>query len=42
MPKSNKILKTVATIVITLGIGTGLVYATGTVVNEKIWREPKQ
>lgn len=42
MPKSTKILKTVATIVITLGIGTGLVYATGTVVNEKIWKEPKQ
>lgn len=42
MPKSTKILKTVATIVITLGIGTGLVYATGTVVSEKIWKEPKQ
>ena len=42
MPKSTKILKTVATIVITLGIGTGLVYATGTVASEKIWKEPKQ
>lgn len=42
MPKSTKILKTVATIVITLGIGTGLVYATGAIVNEKIWKEPEQ
>ena len=41
MPKSNKILKTVATIVITLGIGTGLVYATGNAIYEKIWKQPE-
>lgn len=42
MTKPTKILKTVATILITVSVGTGLVYATGTVVNEKIWKEPKE
>ena len=41
MPKFKKILKAVATILITLGIGTGLVYATGSVVYEKIWKQPE-
>lgn len=38
----SKILKTAATIVLTLGIGSGLVYATGAVVYEKIWKEPEE
>lgn len=42
MTKPTKILKTAATILITVSVGTGLVYATGTVVNEKIWKEPKE
>lgn len=41
MPKFNKITKAVATVVITLGIGTGLVYAAGTVAYEKIWKQPE-
>lgn len=41
MPKFNKITKAVATVVITLGIGTGLVYAVGTVAYEKIWKQPE-
>mgnify|MGYP006920200336 CR=1 FL=1 len=41
--KSHKknILKMVASFVLTIGITSGLVYATGTVVYEKIWKEPK-
>ena len=41
MSKWNKISKAVATVAITLGIGTGLVYATGTAVYEKIWKQPE-
>lgn len=39
-PKKN-ILKMVASFILTIGITSGLVYATGTVVYENIWREPK-
>lgn len=40
MPKNNKISKIVAGIILTLSLGTGLVYAT-TNLYEKIWKEPK-
>ena len=40
MPKINKISKSVATILVVLGLGTGIVYAT-TNIYEKIWKEPK-
>lgn len=40
MPKMNKITKSVATILIVLGLGTGVVFAT-TNIYEKIWKEPK-
>ena len=40
MPKMNKITKSVATILIVLGLGTGVVFAT-TNLYEKIWKEPK-
>ena len=36
----NKITKSVATILIVLGLGTGVVFAT-TNLYEKIWKEPK-
>lgn len=35
------VLKTVASFILVLGITSGLVYATGTVVYEKIWKEPR-
>lgn len=41
MPKINKISKYVATAIITLGIGTGIVYATGTAIYDKIWKQPE-
>ena len=41
MPKINKISKYVATTIITLGIGTGIVYATGTAIYDKIWKQPE-
>lgn len=41
MPKINKISKYVATAIITLGIGTGIVYATGTAIHDKIWKQPE-
>lgn len=37
----NGVLKMVASFVLTIGITSGLVYATGSVVYENIWREPK-
>ena len=37
----NKLWKTVATFLLTIGITTGLVYATS-VAYEKIWKEPEQ
>ena len=40
MPKINKITKSVATILVILGLGTGVVLAT-TNLYEKIWKEPK-
>ena len=40
MPKMNKITKSVATILVILGLGTGVVLAT-TNLYEKIWKEPK-
>lgn len=40
MPKMNKITKSVATILVVLGLGTGVVFAT-TNLYEKIWKEPK-
>lgn len=40
MPKMNKITKSVATILIVLGLGTGVVFAT-TNLYEKIWKEHK-
>ena len=40
MPKINKISKSVATILVVLGLGTGVVFAT-TNLYEKIWKEPK-
>ena len=39
MPKINKIAKSVATILVVLGLGTGIVYAT-TNLYEKIWKSP--
>lgn len=39
-PKRN-LLKMVATFVLALGVTSGLVYATGTVI-DKIWKEPKK
>ena len=41
MPKINKISKYVAIAIITLGIGTGIVYATGTAIYDKIWKQPE-
>ena len=41
MTKINKISKYVATAIITLGIGTGIVYATGTAIYDKIWKQPE-
>ena len=41
MPKINKISKYVAAAIITLGIGTGIVYATGTAIYDKIWKQPE-
>lgn len=41
MKKVNKLPKIVATIVATLGIMSGLVYATANIY-EKIWKEPKE
>ena len=41
MPKTNKISKYVATAIITLGIGTGIVYATGSAIYDKIWKQPE-
>ena len=40
IPKMNKITKSVATILVVLGLGTGVVFAT-TNLYEKIWKEPK-
>ena len=40
MPKMNRITKSVATILVVLGLGTGVVFAT-TNLYEKIWKEPK-
>ena len=40
-PKINKISKYVAIAIITLGIGTGIVYATGTAIYDKIWKQPE-
>lgn len=40
MPKMNKITKSVATILVVLGLGTGVVFAT-TNLYEKIWKEPE-
>lgn len=40
MPKMNKITKSVAIILVVLGLGTGVVFAT-TNLYEKIWKEPK-
>lgn len=40
MPKINQIAKAVATILLVLGLGTGIVFAT-TNVYEKVWKEPK-
>lgn len=40
IPKRN-VLKMVASFIFVIGITSGLVYATGTVVYEKIWKEPK-
>lgn len=40
IPKINKITKSVATILVILGLGTGVVFAT-TNLYEKIWKEPK-
>ena len=37
----NKMFKMVATFVLAIGITGGLVYATGTAVYEKIWKEPE-
>lgn len=39
--KKNKILKMVATFIISIGITMGVVYA-GTIVYEKIWKEPQR
>lgn len=39
--KKKSVLKMVASFILTIGITSGLVYATGTVVYENIWREPK-
>ena len=41
MPKINKISKYIAAAIITLGIGTGIVYATGTAIYDKIWKQPE-
>lgn len=40
MTKMNKITKSVATILVVLGLGTGVVFAT-TNLYEKIWKEPR-
>ena len=40
MPKTNRITKSVVTILVVLGLGTGVVFAT-TNLYEKIWKEPK-
>ncbi len=40
VPKFNKLTKSVATILIVLGLGTGVVFAT-TNIYEKIWKTPK-
>lgn len=40
MPKINKIAKSVATILVVLGLGTGVVFAT-TNLYRKIWKEPE-
>lgn len=40
MRKQWKILKIVAMLVMTIGIMSGIVYATGTIIYNKIWKEP--